>query len=819
MVYLRIVQTGIFILVLLNTLFAQPSEIGRGTLLGTVLDKSTTKPIEFSTISVFKIADSTLVTGSISSATGTFLVDKIPIGVFYVKIEFIGFEATIINNVEFSDTKNEVNLGTINLASFSKNMDQFEFVDEKELMETQIDKKVYNVSKDISVQGGTGLDVIKNMPSVEVDEEDKISLRGDKGVQILIDGRPTTISASDMLKQIPASSVEKVEVITNPSAKYNPEGMSGILNVILKKEKASGFNGSVNLGYRYNGNNGYNSSLNFTYRKNKININSNVGIYTGNWNSNSTESRNFFGDTTYTQQMLTHSFGEHSSLWYSLGLDYYINKKNTFYIQTNSWNWGGKYNSKRRYNYLDAENVNQSFSNRMSENENKGIGYGLTTGWQSQFNSEEHTLDVEINLNKNIDESYGINEQTHFFVNRDNQYQNTNQDGLGNQLDVKIDYEFPITDSLKLEAGFKGTVNNNNSDFFSESSKTITDLIPDTNLNNTFDYQQQVYAAYVILGKQFKKVGVKLGSRMEQTLVNTELINTKEINNQDYLSFFPSVHLSYKFTEKNEVLLSYSRRINRPENWDVNPFASYNNPYSLYKGNPSLKPEYIDVYELSYLRFWDKFNFNSSAYFRQVNDKHQSITTLTDSNVYVTTQENLSKSQITGGEITLGYNPKKWWKMNGTLNVWSSNLNNASSDFNQNTYGWSTNFSTNFTMPKKWSANARLKYSGKQRTIQGINKDNYNVSLSVSKQFMKEKARLTLRFDDIFQTQRWAFESNNVGNSSYSSESRWSSTSVNLSFSYNFGKMNYDSQKRQSKNSDAGDDLKIDSGSGGGEGK
>ena len=347
MVFSKIIQSGIFILVLLNMLFAQPSEIGKGILLGTVLDKSTTKPVEFSTVSVFKLADSTLVTGSISSATGTFMVDKIPNGIFYVKIEFIGFEATIINNIEFSDTKNEVNLGTINLASFSKNMDQFEFVDEKELMETQIDKKVYNVSKDISVQGGTGLDVIKNMPSVEVDEQDKMSLRGDKGVQILIDGRPTTISASDMLKQIPASSIERIEVITNPSAKYNPEGMSGILNVILKKEKASGFNGSVNLGYRYNGNNGYNGSLNFTYRKNKININSNVGIYTGNWNSRATENRNFFGDTTYTQQMLTHSFGDHSSLWYSLGLDYYINKKNTFYIQTNSGNWGGKYKRKQ----------------------------------------------------------------------------------------------------------------------------------------------------------------------------------------------------------------------------------------------------------------------------------------------------------------------------------------------------------------------------------------------------------------------------------------------------------------------------------------
>ncbi|MBI2279912.1 MAG: TonB-dependent receptor [Bacteroidetes bacterium] len=314
MVYSRIVQTGIFILVLLNVLFAQQIEKGVGTVTGIVLENSTNKPIEFATLSLFKTSDSTLVTGGITSNTGVFEISKIPIGNFYVKVEFIGYEAKFLNDISITVEQPTKDLGQVSLASFSKNMDQFEFVDEKELMETKIDKKVYNVSKDISVQGGTGLDVIKNMPSVEVDEEDKISLRGDKGVQILIDGRPTTISASDMLKQIPASSIEKVEVITNPSAKYNPEGMSGILNVILKKEKASGFNGSVNLGYRYNGNNGYNSSLNFTYRKNKININSNVGIYTGNWNSNSTESRNFFGDTTYTQQMLTHSFGEHSSL-------------------------------------------------------------------------------------------------------------------------------------------------------------------------------------------------------------------------------------------------------------------------------------------------------------------------------------------------------------------------------------------------------------------------------------------------------------------------------------------------------------------------
>jgi len=815
MKYLQLIITAFFFLGGDSFVSAQQEE-NKGVIRGVVRDKSNQSVIEFATVSLFKTNDSTLVTGGITSSTGAFEIAKVPAGNFYVKVDFIGFEPKFFNDINVTNEKLELDLGEINLASFSKNMSQFEFVDEKELVETKIDKKVYNVSKDISAQGGTGLDVLKNMPSVEVDEQDKISLRGDKGVQVLIDGRPTAISASDLLKQIPSSSIEKIEVITNPSAKYNPEGMSGIINVIMKKEKASGFNGNINLGYRYNGYSGYNGSLNFNYRKNKINITSNIGTYQGVWQSKAKEDRNYINDTTYTQQMLSHNLGDNINLWYTLGLDYYINKKNTVYIQTNGWGWNGDNESIRRYNYFDASDNILSFSNRNSNSDNSYSGLGLTSGWQTQFDTEEHTLDLEVNLYRNNNTGSIENEQIFYFTNQKNQFQNTNQNGKGDQYDVKLDYELPITDSLTLEAGLRATINDENSDFFSASANSIALLKPDTNLNNVFDYQQQVYAAYAIVGKQFKKLGIKLGSRIEQTLVNTKLINTNEKNNQDYLSFFPSLHLSYKANEKNEMLLSYSRRINRPESWDVNPFSSYEDPYDLFKGNPKLKPEFIDVYELSYLRFWDKFNFNSSVYFRQVNDKHQYVTTLTNGNIYLSTQQNLSKTQITGGEITLSYNPKKWWKMNGGFNLWSSNLNGATGSFNKNTYGWSTNFSSNFILPKQWSANTQIRYSGKQRAIQGINKDNYNVSVSVSKKFLKEKARLTLRFDDIFQTQRWAFESNNLNNSYYTSESRWSSTSVNLSFSYSFGKMNYDSQKRQSKDTSAGDDLNIGTGSGGG---
>ncbi|HRN41935.1 MAG TPA: TonB-dependent receptor, partial [Vicingus sp.] len=260
MIFNRILKTTILLLVSFGSFFSQQV----GQIKGVVKDVESEKPIEFSTVSVFNVSDSTLQTGVVTDVNGLFLIDQVPFGNYYVKIEFIGFAPFVINDIAVSEQMQVIDLAEIKLAAFSKNMDQFEFVDEKELMETKIDKKVYNVSKDISVQGGTGLDVVKNMPSVEVDEQEKISLRGDKGVQILIDGRPSTVSPSQLLKQIPASSIEKIEVITNPSAKYNPEGMSGILNVITKKEKASGFNGSVNGGYQYNQNHGYNGSLNLT---------------------------------------------------------------------------------------------------------------------------------------------------------------------------------------------------------------------------------------------------------------------------------------------------------------------------------------------------------------------------------------------------------------------------------------------------------------------------------------------------------------------------------------------------------------------------
>ena len=821
---IRFTQILLITIIGWTSVFGQSNkEKGKGTISGKIINGSTKQVVEFATVSLFSISDSSLVTGMISNNEGAFELQGIANGNYYLKIDFIGLSPKLINNVLISDSNPKHNVGDVSLESFSKDMEQFEFVDEKELFETKIDKKIYNVSKDIGSQGGTGLEVLKNVPSVDVDDEDNISLRGDQSVQVLIDGRPSSIDASQLLKQIPASSIEKIEIVTNPSAKYNPEGISGILNVILKKEKASGFNGNLGLGYGYNDNHRGNGYLGLNFRKNKINIKTNVGYHKGTWSYSGVANRNYFSDTTYTQKMTDFGYNKNDNIWYSGGVDYYVNKKNTIYIEANGWTGKGTRHDNNYYDYYDAEKTLLSYSDRLGDTDSKYYGTDMNIGWQSEFGSEDHTLDVDIDyeLNKNTSdndnrEDFYLFDQT---VYQNPQAQYTRSLQRNNELDIKIDYVLPITDSLELELGSRTTIENIDNDFYSKSFDDFGNYAVDTNLNNVFLYEQNVYAFYATLGKQFKKVGVKVGTRVENTIINTELETTQEKGSQDYLSFFPSVHLSYKIQEGNEFQLSYSRRINRPSTWDVNPFASYTDPYNLRKGNPDLKPEYIDVYELSYLRFWDKVNFNSTAYFRQVNGQKQRITFLNEDNVFVTTPQNLSTTYISGGELTFGYRPYKWWRNNMTLNLWSANINNAgATNLASTTYGWSVQLTSNQTLGKGWSTQLRGRYNGRQSDVQGVRAARYNVDISISKQVMKKKGRITLRASDIFNTRRWAFDSNDLGGFSYDTNRRWASQSINISFNYSFGKMNYDSQKRVSKNKSSGDNLNT-GGDGGGQGQ
>jgi outer membrane receptor protein involved in Fe transport len=789
---------------------------------GVVLDSQTKNPIEFATISLFKVADSSLVTGIISDVDGVFLLDKIPSGTFYAKIAFIGFQTSTIESIEINDNQLLKDLGEIKIASNAKDMEEFVVVEEKDIMETKIDKRVYNVSKDVGMQGKMGLEVLKNMPSIDVDEQDNISLRGDQSVKVLIDGRPSSIQASQLLKQIPASSIEKIEVITNPSAKYNPEGMSGIINVVLKKDDSSGFNGSYNAGYQYNGNNGYNTSLNLNYKQGKFNVFGSMGLSNGTWGYSGVADRNYhLIDTTFSQKLTDVGANENTNLWYTLGTDYYVNKKNTIYFSVTGWLIGaGDRFDDNHYDFMD-ENMNlQTYSDRYSEKTTEYGGYNYNLGWQTQFKKEGHTLDIDFYYSPYIDDEYD-KIQDNFYNSNDvllgiTQYQNTSRNSTSDNFNAKADYVLPINDSLKLELGVLSSFDFQDESFYSESNDTTVIIYSDVNLNNDFIYHQSINAFYATLGKQFKNIGIKVGSRLENTILDTELKNTNEKHSQNYFSFFPSAHLSYKVKEGNEYQLSYSKRINRPNRWELNPFTSYSDVYNFFTGNPALKPEYIDVYELSYIRYWDKFNFNSTVYYRQVNDKKNSITQLVGEGVSATMPENLAKSKINGGELIVGYRPTKWWKTNTSLNLWSSKVtDNQFNTVSSNTFGWMLQITSTQTIKKSWTLQVVGRYNGKSEQIQGYTLPRYGINVSLGKDVFKKKGKINISFSDIFKTRGWHFISYDLGNYSYESNRKWSSQSFNISFNYRFGKMNYDNQKRQKKNSSSQDNFSTGSGNSG----
>lgn len=778
-----------------------------GTLKGNIVDERTRSAVEFATISLFTVSDSALITGAITDSLGHFEINELDNDSYYAKIGFIGYKTMTVNSVAISKANPVYDLGTFPLPSFSKNMDEFNVVAEKELVEIKIDKTVYNVSKDPASQGGNGLDALKNLPSVDVDIEDNISLRNDNSVTILIDGKPSPIPASQLLKNIPSSLIEKIEVITNPSAKYNPEGMSGIINVVLKKEKAVGFNGNTNLSYGYGDGNlpRYNGSLSLNYRKKKLNIYGRMGLFQGAWGGKGTTNRIYnTNDSLFYQDLNFDRKNSYAGFNYSAGIDYFVNDGNTFYIEFDGWNGGSEGLTNNQYDFFDNNRVLQNYSRRITDRSNTWGGLDVNVGWQSEFDEDgEHTLDFDFDFSKNSDKSSSKINESFFLVNGNEtgipEVQNVSNPGVDYEFEGAIDYVLPITDSLEIEVGIITTITDAQKDFNSESNDSLGSILPDLNLNNEITFKGNVNAAYFTIGKQFKKIGIKVGSRFENVTNKINLINTNEEFTKHYNSFFPSAYLTYKLIEKHELKLSYSRRVNRPNEWEMNPFPSYTDPFSLRIGNPDLDPEYINVYELGYLFQGEKWTLTPSAYVRQVVDKKTNFSEVNSEGIVISTYNNLGKLLVTGFEFNVRYSPFEWWRLNGTVNYSQSTYSdlNLAGTSNTNISGSSLQLSSSFTLKKGLSIRANGYYYAKNKSLQGTTFPRYSVNLGVNKKVLKDKGSIGVRVNDIFNTQEYKYESNDLGGYSNKTYNKSYSRVFYLSFSYSFGSIKMDDSGRR----------------------
>lgn len=781
----------------------------KGVIMGQVIDFNSKQAIEFATVSLLSSIDSSLVSGTITSQDGTFQLKNIANGKYIIKIGFLGYH-DLSQEIELTNQKEPLLLKQIAIEEASEMLSEVAIEAEQNYMETKIDKKVFNVDKDLTAKGGTGLDALRNVPSVEVDSEDNISLRGDGSVTILIDGRPSTMPIAQLLKQMPSSAIEKVEVVTNPSAKYDPEGMSGILNIITKKDKASGINGNLNASYGYGKYGKTNLSGGLNYRKGKFSVSTNLNYYNGAFWYGGLQDRSYLlNGTENFQNQKDEGVSNNQSNWGKIGVDYFLNKNHTLYISASKNKGVSDGERTVNYNFLDENEAVVSQSDRFTNSVGGNDSYTFNGGWQAKFKKPDHTLDLDITYSENQGNTEDAIRQEFGSNSISNTGQNTSLDNGSNLLYIRTDYVQPLNDSLKLEAGFHFTGRGIANDFYSETNTNGGTFVPSVALNNQFEHKQDVYASYLILGRQYKKLGVQAGLRLESTQIDAKLITTDESFKQDYLTLFPSAHFSYQLKKMDELQLSYSRRINRPEVQELNPFASPTDAYTIQTGNPFLKPEFIHVIELSRLKYWDKFNVNATLYHRIITNQKRRNLTLVDS-ISVVSFDNLAKGNLSGTEISITHTPNKKFRNTLTFNYWRNNITDPSLESNLNfvNQGWNVQLSSNITIGKGWSGQVSGRYAGKMEVIQGVIDPMYNVDIAVRKQLFKGKANLGLRASDVFNMRQFNFQSKDLTNYNFNTKRQWESQQFWVSFSYYFGKMNYNApRKRQLKNRDGSDDF------------
>lgn len=775
-----------------------------GKIKGIVTDNKTKQAVEFATIALYKTKDSSLVTGVVASAKGDFLLSELPFGRYFMKINFIGYKQLVIDSISIRSKETEIDLGQIKLKNNTEQLGEVEVTSEKSTLQLGIDRKIFNVEKSIVSEGGSASDVLQSIPSVSVDIDGNISMRGSGNVVVLIDGKPSGITGTSraaILQQIPASSIESIELITNPSAKYDPDGMSGIINIITKKNKLNGFNGSVTLGAGTGDK--YNAGATISYRNSKVNVYANYGFRSNNrTGGGSTLRQNFLSDTTFFLRQDFKSLNKNISHNAKAGLDFYLNDKNT--IGASVMYNAGKESGNETINFYEADNndlTSGSYARDVSNSETP-ISIDYNFNYRKTFTKPKQELIFDATYS---DATGGKSES---FVERDYKLkydfkndepykQNTVSKSKNKITTVMLDYVQPLKKQMKWELGAKTTIRSIGSDFTSDVYDYSNDLfVLDTNLSNNFLYSENIYAAYSTFSGTIKKFGYQLGLRAEQANTTSTLVTTNEKFINNYLNFFPSVHLSQKLKKEQEFQISYSRRINRPNIRNLNPYKDYSDPYNIRYGNPFLKPEYINSYELSYLKYFPKGVITATAYFRQTDGVVQRYKIISDSTTSFITFINLDKSQSYGLEFILKTDITKWWNITFSANGFQTKIDGgAQADLQNENLSYIVKLLSNMRVWKNMDIQFTANYNGPTATLQGEMKSMFVMDLGLKKEIFKN-ASLSLNTTDLTDARKFQIVGNNDPSFYQEMNRKRESRIATLTFSYRFGKM---SETRKSR--------------------
>ena len=741
----------LFYVLLLGSLFLKfdfiSAQLATTTITGKVIEETSGNPIEFATVLVGDPTTQKPISGTTTLQDGGFVLET-DASSFYIEISFIGFTKKTFDNPTVVDGK--IDLGTVTLAEDSQQLD--EVVVEGEISQTvfKLDKRVFNVGADLSSTGASALEVLNNVPSVNVNIEGQVSLRGSQGVQMLINGKPSVIAneQGNALGTLTADMIERIEVITNPSAKYDAEGTSGIINIVLKKEEKKGLNGAVTLNTGVPNNHSVGLSLN--RRTEKFNLFSQLGFGRRTFPSdNETENRNLT-DNTYISS-IGQSDKNETFFNLILGTDYHINDLNVLTLSGHfAYEWE-KENSNADFSFFDAGNSMTDAFHRKELTTATNPKYSYELQYKKDFEGHEDQS-LLISATGNL----FAKDQSSEFANMttlgddENTEQLTRTDFKQAEYTFKADYTHPWAEKYTLETGAQYQINDVANDFAISNLENGSFVI-DPDLTNVFDWVQKVLGVYGTGAFEGDKWGVKLGVRMENTDVETFLQTGNLRNGRNYTNFFPSGHTSYKVNDDLSLQAGYSKRIFRPRMFDLNPFTNIRNNFSISTGNPDLQPEFTDSYEITSIYKLGKTSLNLGVFYRHTEDVVERIVVFED-NVSTSRPDNIGTNNTTGIEFNAKYIPTNWLSFTNDFNysqfVREGSFNGTSFDFKGNQ--WSTRLTGKIKLPADFDVELTGNYQSGYRTLQQEITENIFMDFGARKKILKGKAILNLSVRDVF---------------------------------------------------------------------
>lgn len=783
---------------------------------GTILEIETNQPLEYATI-ILKNTETQKITGGITDKLGNFNIQT-PKGIYDISVEFISFKTKKFHLQNITASKN---LGIIKLEENGNDLDEIIVISEKSTVDLRLDKKIYNIGKDMTVKGGTASDVLDNVPAVNIDPEGTISLRGNESVRILIDGKPSElIGLNDVnaLRQLPSDAIEKVEVITSPSARYDSEGTAGIINIILRKGKTSGFNGSANatLGDPKN----YQTALNLNLRSNKINLFSNLSYNDGGspgiFDSNITYLTNKIIDSTRIENRVYDR--NRKSLNANVGLEYFINKSSSITASIFLKDSDEQNISSNTISSFDDSDNNLYNSIRIQDEREKSKTSQFSLNYVNNFNKKGHQLTIDI--------QHSENRENESAVITDINPETTATDRFSEKQLIQSDYILPIGENAQFEMGYRGNFENLIADYV----VIAPNLDPRFNPSNKLDFVQKINAFYTQFGDKVNNFTYLLGMRVEMTQIDIKLINSNQNFNKKYTNLFPTANIGYKISKEKSLTLGYNRRLRRPRSRALNPFENRASEILFYKGNVNLDPTYSDSFDLGYLNKWEKLTFNSSIYYQhstnnivRVNSQEIRVINDKETSIIVRVPINLASEDRVGFEFTTNYTANNRVKLSGSFNFFqfetkgeysydtTNPITNTTSTISQNfdakNTSWFTRFDAKITFPWEIQSQTRILYTGPRNDAQSEVDGLLSVNLAFSKDLFKRKATLVLNINDLFNSRKYNFKNfapskenpTNISDQTYQRRIR----QISLNFSYRWNQK----KKIKKRNSDEINDF------------